>query len=70
MLQHHWKIQKISDDSVETLDGHMNPRAMLAVMYATGRASHARQVNSDNPDHKVIPWSSRLGVGHGANPTL
>jgi hypothetical protein len=26
------------------LCGHMIPRAMLAVAYATGRASHARQV--------------------------
>jgi len=29
------------------LCGHRNPRAMLAVAYATGRASHARQVKGD-----------------------
>jgi hypothetical protein len=27
-------------------------RAMLAVVYATGRASHARQVRGDDPDKK------------------
>jgi hypothetical protein len=36
---------------------------MLAVAYATGKASHARQVKDDDPDKKGIPWSSRLGVG-------
>jgi hypothetical protein len=30
------------------LCGHMIPRAMLAVAYATGRASHARQVKGDD----------------------
>jgi hypothetical protein len=30
----------------------MIPRAMLAVAYATGRASHARQVKGDDPDEK------------------
>jgi hypothetical protein len=34
------------------LRGHMIPRAMLAVAYATGRASHARQVKGDDPDKK------------------
>jgi hypothetical protein len=34
------------------LYGHMIPRAMLAVAYATGRASHARQVKGDDPDKK------------------
>jgi hypothetical protein len=49
----------------------MIPRAMLAVAYATGRASHARQVKGGDPDKKGIPWSSRLGVWHGANnPTV
>jgi hypothetical protein len=42
----------------------MIPRAMLAVAYATGRASHARQVKGDEPDKKGYPgppgW--RLGV--------
>jgi hypothetical protein len=40
-------------------------RAMLAVAYATGRASHARQVKGDDPDKKGYPgppgW--RFGVG-------
>jgi hypothetical protein len=43
----------------------MIPRATLAVAYATGRASHARQVKGDDPDKKGIPWSSRLGFGVG-----
>jgi hypothetical protein len=30
----------------------MITRAMLAVAYATGRASHARQVKGDDPDKK------------------
>jgi hypothetical protein len=32
------------------LCGQMMPRAMLAVAYATGRVSHARQVKGDDPD--------------------
>jgi hypothetical protein len=43
----------------------MIPRAMLAVAYVTGRASHARQVKGDDPDKKGYPglpvW--RFGVG-------
>jgi hypothetical protein len=35
---------------------------MLAVAYATGGTSHARQVKGDDPDIE-IPWPSRLGVG-------
>jgi hypothetical protein len=31
------------------------PRATLAVAYATGRASHARQVKGDVPDKKGYP---------------
>jgi len=30
----------------------MIPRAVLPVAYATGRASHARQVKGDDPDKK------------------
>jgi hypothetical protein len=30
----------------------MIPRAMMAVAYATGRVSHARQVKGDDPDIK------------------
>jgi hypothetical protein len=33
----------------------MIPRAMLAVAYATGRASHARQIKGDDPDEKGYP---------------
>jgi hypothetical protein len=33
----------------------MIPRAMLAVAYVTGRASHARQVEGDDPDKKGDP---------------
>jgi hypothetical protein len=43
----------------------MNPRAMLAVAYATGRASYARQVKGDDPDEKGYtgPPGWVLGVG-------
>jgi hypothetical protein len=33
----------------------MIPRAMLAVAYATGRASHARQVKGNDLDKKGYP---------------
>jgi len=33
----------------------MIPRAMLAVAYATGMASHARQVKGDDPDKMGYP---------------
>jgi hypothetical protein len=33
----------------------MIPRAMLAVAYVTGRASHAGQVKGDEPDKKGYP---------------
>jgi len=39
---------------------------MLAVAYATGRVSHARQVKGDDPDEKGYSGHSRLGVGRGA----
>ena len=47
--------------------GQMVPRAMLAVAYATGRASHARQVRDDDQDKKGVTWSSSLGVEREAN---
>jgi len=41
-------------------------RAMLAVVYATGRASHARQVKGDDPDKKGCPgppgWEFGVGL--------
>jgi hypothetical protein len=44
----------------------MIPRAMLAVAYATGRASHVRQVKGDDPDKKGYPgppgWGIRMGL--------
>jgi hypothetical protein len=44
----------------------MIPRARLAVTYATGRASHARQVNGDDPDKKEYPgppgWEFGVGL--------
>jgi hypothetical protein len=33
----------------------MIPRAMLVVAYATGRASHVRQVKGDDPNKKGCP---------------
>jgi hypothetical protein len=47
------------------LCGHMIPRAMLAVAYATGRASHARQVKGDDPDKKGYPCPPGWGLGVG-----
>jgi hypothetical protein len=41
----------------------MIPRAMLAVAYATGRASHARQVKGDDPDKKGYPGHPGWGLG-------
>jgi hypothetical protein len=44
----------------------MIPRAMLAVVYATVRASHARQVKGDDPDKKGYPgppgWVFGVGL--------
>jgi hypothetical protein len=42
----------------------MIPRAILAVAYATGRASHARQVKGDDPHKKGYsgPPGWELGV--------
>jgi hypothetical protein len=44
----------------------MIPTAMLAVAYATGRASHARQVKGDEPDKKGYPgppgWAFGMGL--------
>jgi hypothetical protein len=41
----------------------MIPRAMLAVAYATGRASHARQVKGDDPDKMGYPGPPSWGFG-------
>jgi hypothetical protein len=43
----------------------MITRAMPAVAYATGRASHARQVKGDDPDKKGNPGPPGWGVGLG-----
>jgi len=39
--------------------------AMLAVAYASGRASHARQVKGDGPDTKGYPCPQGWGFGVG-----
>jgi len=36
---------------------------MLAVVHATGRASHARQVKGDDPDKKGYPGPPVWGLG-------
>jgi len=41
----------------------MNPRDMLVVAYATGRASHARQVKGDDTDKKGYPGPPIWGLG-------
>jgi hypothetical protein len=38
---------------------------MLAVAYATDRASHARQVKGDDPDKKGYPGPTGWGFGVG-----
>jgi hypothetical protein len=43
----------------------MITRAMLAVAYATSRASHARQVKGDDPDKKGYPGPPGWGFGVG-----
>jgi hypothetical protein len=43
----------------------MIPRAMLAVAYATGRVSHAREVKDDDPDKKGYPGPPGWGFGVG-----
>ena len=45
------------------LCGHMIPRAMLVVVCATGRASHARQVKGDDSDKKGYPGPPGGGLG-------
>jgi len=41
----------------------MIPRAMLVVAYANGKASHARQVNGDDPDKKGYAGPPGWGLG-------
>jgi hypothetical protein len=41
---------------------------MLAVAYATGRASHARQVKGDDPDKKEYPGPPGWGMAWGWQP--
>jgi hypothetical protein len=40
-------------------------RAMLAVVYATSRVSHARQVKGDDPDKNGYPGPPGWGFGMG-----
>jgi hypothetical protein len=44
---------------------HIILKAMLAVVYATGRAYHARQVNGYDPDKKGYPGPPGWGFGVG-----
>jgi hypothetical protein len=46
----------------------MIPRAMLAVAYVNGRASHARQVKDDDPDKKGYPGPPSWGFGVRLKP--
>jgi len=43
-----------------------DPESCAGGSVATGRVFHASQVDGDDPDKKVIPWSSRLGFGFEA----
>jgi hypothetical protein len=47
---------------------------MLAVAYATGRASHARWVKGDDPDKKAYPgppgWRFGMGLTTSHNKKL
>jgi hypothetical protein len=43
----------------------MIPRVMLAVAYATGRASHATQAKGDETDKKGYPVPPGWGFGVG-----
>jgi len=43
--------------------GHMIPTTMMAVAYATDRASHARQIKGDDPDKKGYPGPPGWGLG-------
>jgi hypothetical protein len=43
---------------------------MLAVAYATGRASYARQVKGDDPDKKGYPGPLGWGFGVGLTTPL
>jgi hypothetical protein len=42
---------------------------MVAVAYATGRASHSRQVKGDDPDKKRYPGPPGWGFGLGLTTT-
>jgi len=47
----------------------MIPRAMVVVVYATGRPPHARQVKGDDPDKKGYTGAPGWGLGMGrTNP--
>ena len=45
----------------------MTSGAMLAVVYSTDRASHARQVLHEGPDKERYPGPPGWGLGHGVD---
>ena len=45
----------------------MTSGAMLAVVYSTDRASHARQVLREGPDKDRYPGPPGWGLGHGVD---
>jgi len=47
------------------LCGHTNPTVILAVAFATSRASHAILVKGDDPDKKGYPGPPGWGLGAG-----
>ena len=44
-----------------------DPESYASGSIASSRASHARQVKSDNGSQKGVLWSSRLVLGHETN---
>ena len=55
----------IPPQSYPYLCGHMIPRAMLALVYAIGRASNVRQVKDDEPDKNGYPGLTGWGLAWG-----
>jgi hypothetical protein len=62
-----WNMDKEKKTDLEELSKtrHMITRATLAVAYATGRASHVRQVKGDDPDKNGYTGPPGWGFGVG-----